>query len=120
MIASIINKEFISTVRDGRLLTLGCSLLLIFIGFLLASTHQLQQLRQEKQSVGITAKQQWDTLSVKNPHSAAHYGIYMFKSDLPVAALDSGLRPFVGQSLWLEPHKRNLERFNPSADEVLA
>lgn len=120
MIASIIHKEFISTLRDGRLLTLGCSLLVIFIGFFLASTYQLQQLRQEKQSVGITAKEQWNTQSVKNPHSAAHYGIYVFKPDSPVAALDSGLRPFIGQSLWLEPHKRNLERFNPSADEILA
>jgi ABC-2 type transport system permease protein len=44
----------------------------------------------------------------------------VFKPDSPVAALDSGLRPFIGQSLWLELHKRNLERFNPSADEVLA
>jgi ABC-2 type transport system permease protein len=120
MIGSIIHKEFIATLRDGRLLTLGCSLLLIFIGFFLASSAQLQQLRQEKQSVGVTAKEQWNTQSVKNPHSAAHYGIYVFKPDSPVAALDSGLRPFIGQSLWLEPHKRNLERFNPSADEVLA
>lgn len=120
MITAIIHKEFIATVRDGRLLTLGCSLLLIFIGFLLASTFQLQQLRQEKESVGITAKEQWNTQSVKNPHAAAHYGIYVFKPDLPVAALDSGLRPFIGQSLWLEPHKRNLERFNPSADDILA
>ena len=120
MIRTIIRKEFILTLRDGRLLTLGFSILVIFIGFFLASAHELQQLRQEKQSVGITAKEQWDSQSVKNPHSAAHYGIYVFKPDSPVAALDPGLRPFIGQSLWLEPHKRNLVRFNPSADQILA
>lgn len=120
MIAAIVQKEFTSTLRDGRLLTLGCALLLLFIGFFLASTFELEQLRQEKNSVGITAKEQWNTQSVKNPHAAAHYGIYVFKPDSPVAALDSGLRPFIGQSLWLEPHKRNLMRFNPSADQIVA
>lgn len=120
MIAAIVHKEFTSTLRDGRLLTLGCALLVLFIGFFLASTFELQQLRQEKDSVGITAKAQWNTQSVKNPHAAAHYGIYVFKPDSPVAALDPGLRPFIGQSLWLEPHKRNLMRFNPSADQILA
>jgi ABC-2 type transport system permease protein len=120
MIAAIVQKEFTSTLRDGRLLTLGCALLLLFIGFFLASTFELEQLRQEKNSVGITAKEQWNTQSVKNPHAAAHYGIYVFKPDSPVAALDPGLRPFIGQSLWLEPHKRNLMRFNPSADQIVA
>jgi ABC-2 type transport system permease protein len=120
MIASIIRKEFVSTLRDGRLWILGIFLLAIFMGFFLASTHELTQLRQEKHSVGLTAKEQWNTQSVKNPHSAAHYGIYVFKPDLPVAALDPGLRPFVGQSLWLEPHKRNLTRFSPSTDQILA
>ncbi|QPK61866.1 DUF3526 domain-containing protein [Methylomonas sp. LL1] len=120
MITAIIRKEFISTLRDGRLLTLGVSVLAIFIGFFLTSTHELQQLRLEKHSVGITAKEQWNSQSVKNPHSAAHYGIYVFKPDSPAAALDPGLRPFIGQSLWLEPHKRNLTRFNPSADQIVA
>ena len=120
MISAIVHKEFVSTLRDGRLLILGCSLLVIFVGFLLSSTLQTQQLRAEKLSVGSTAKQQWDTQSVKSPHAAAHYGIYVFKPDTAVAALDPGLRPFIGQSLWLEPHKRNFERFNPSADETLA
>jgi len=120
MIGAIVHKEFVSTLRDGRLLILGCSLLVLFVGFLLSSTMQTQQLRAEKLSVGSTAKQQWDTQSVKSPHAAAHYGIYVFKPDTAVAALDPGLRPFIGQSLWLEPHKRNFERFNPSADETLA
>lgn len=120
MITAIIHKEFISTLRDGRLLMLGLSVFLLLLGFLLASTQELQALRAEKQFIGTTAKEQWNTQSVKNPHAAAHYGIYVFKPDSPVAALDSGLRPFTGQSLWLEPHKRNLSRFAPSGDAVLA
>ncbi len=120
MILPILHKEFISTLRDGRLLLLGIALLLVFSGFFLASAYELQQLRQEKQVVGKTAKEQWNTQSVKNPHQAAHYGIYVFKPDSPVAAIDPGLRPFTGQALWLEPHKRNLTRFSPATDQVLA
>ncbi|ATG90385.1 DUF3526 domain-containing protein [Methylomonas koyamae] len=120
MIATVMRKELLTTLRDGRLLVLGLSLLALFAAFFLLSTHQLQAQRLEKQRVGATAKEQWNSQSVKNPHSAAHYGIYVFKPDLPAAAIDQGLTPFTGQSLWLEPHKRNLTRFNPSADDVLA
>ncbi|OAI16965.1 hypothetical protein A1507_11385 [Methylomonas koyamae] len=120
MIATVMRKELLTTLRDGRLLVLGLSLFALFAAFFLFSSQQLQAQRLEKQRVGATAKEQWNSQSVKNPHSAAHYGIYVFKPDLPAAAIDPGLTPFTGQSLWLEPHKRNLTRFNPSADDVLA
>lgn len=120
MLGAIVRKEFVSTLRDGRLLVLGLLLCAVFVGFLLASSQQVQLQRQEKQSVGATAKEQWNSQSVKNPHAAAHYGIYVFKPDSPLAALEPGLLPFTGQALWLEPHKRNLGRFTPSADRVVA
>jgi ABC-2 type transport system permease protein len=120
MIGTILHKEFIATLRDGRLIVLGLSVFAIFLAIFLASTYELHQLRKEKQSVGSTAKAQWNMQSVKNPHSAAHYGIYVFKPDSPIAALDPGLRPYIGQALWLEPHKRNLLRFSPASDQVLS
>ncbi|WP_411726307.1 ABC transporter permease [Methyloglobulus sp.] len=120
MIVSIVHKEMLSVLRDGRLLLLACSVFLVLTGFFLASADEYRQAQQEKQSVGKTAKEQWDSQGVKNPHSAAHFGIYVFKPDSALAAVDPGLRQYTGQALWLEPHKRNRARFSPAADQGLA
>ncbi len=120
MIVAIIRKELLAVVRDGRLLVLAFSVFALLSGFFLASISEHQQLQQEKQAVGASAKQQWDTQGVKNPHAAAHFGIYVFKPDSPLASIDPGLRQYTGQTLWLEPHKRNGARFSPAADQGLA
>lgn len=120
MIAAIIRKELLAVLRDGRLLVLAFSVFAVLSGFFLASVAEHRQVQQEKQAVGATAKEQWDTQGVKNPHAAAHFGIYVFKPDSPLASIDPGLRQYTGQALWLEPHKRNGARFSPAADQGLA
>lgn len=120
MILSIVRKEMLSVLRDGRLLLLACSVFAVLTGFFLASANEQQQIQQEKQMVGQTAKEQWDSQGVKNPHAAAHFGIYVFKPDSALASIDPGLRQYTGQALWLEPHKRNRVRFSPAADQGLA
>jgi ABC-2 type transport system permease protein len=120
LIIAIIRKELLAVLRDGRLLVLAFSVFAVLTGFFLASVAEHRQIQLEKQAVGATAKEQWDTQGVKNPHSAAHFGIYVFKPDSPLASVDPGLRQYIGQSLWLEPHKRNGARFSPAADQGLA
>ena len=44
---------------------------------------------------------------VKDPHSAAHYSIYAFNPVVPLSALDPGIDPFVGETVWLEAHVQN-------------
>ncbi|MGZ4968971.1 MAG: DUF3526 domain-containing protein [Methylobacter sp.] len=120
MILAIVHKELLAVLRDGRLLVLAFSVFAVLTGFFLASVSEHQQVQMEKQSVGATAKEQWDTQGVKNPHAAAHFGIYVFKPDSPLASIDPGLRQYTGQTLWLEPHKRNVARFSPAADQGFA
>jgi ABC-2 type transport system permease protein len=120
VIIAIIHKEMRAVLRDGRLLVLAFSVFAVLTGFFLASVAEYRQARQEKQAVGATAKEQWDTQGVKNPHTAAHFGIYVFKPDSPLASVDPGLKHYTGQALWLEPHKRNRTRFSPAADQGLA
>jgi len=120
MIITIVKKEMLALLRDGRFLLLALSIFILLSGFFLASSAEYQQIQAEKQAIGADVRQQWDNQGVKNPHSAAHFGIYVFKPDLALAAIDPGLRPFTGQSLWLEPHKRNLNRYSPAADQILA
>jgi ABC-2 type transport system permease protein len=38
-------------------------------------------------------REQWLHQGVKNPHSAAHYGVYAFKPKMPLSLVDQGVDP---------------------------
>ncbi|MGB3070482.1 MAG: DUF3526 domain-containing protein [Ottowia sp.] len=117
MIGLVLKKELNAFWRDGRLLLLGLSLLCVFMGVMAASASAAAKAQAERDAVGATARAQWDQQGVKHPHRAAHFGIYVFKPMLALAAVDPGINAQVGQSLWLEPHKRNLARNAPAVDD---
>jgi len=117
MIGHVLRKELRSLWRDGRMLLLGVSLLCIFIGVMAASAAATAAAQAERDAVGATARAQWDRQGVKHPHRAAHFGLYVFRPVLALAAVEPGINDQVGQSLWLEPHKRNLTRNAPQADD---
>lgn len=118
MMRAIVRKELRAIVRDGRFAVLALSLGLLLVGLLVASTQQHQRLAEEKVEVAALVREQWDVQGDKHPHRGAHFGLYALRPDAPLAGIDPGLDPYLGQALWLEPHRRNLMRFRPAADEV--
>ncbi len=65
-------------LRDGRLLVPAFSVFAVLTGFFLASSvAEHQQVQQAKQAVGATAKEQWGTQGVKNPHAATHWLVFV-------------------------------------------
>lgn len=58
----------------------------------------------------------WLDQGEKHPHSAAHYGVFAFKTPRPLSIVDSGVEPYVGSTLWLEAHKQNEVLFRPAED----
>jgi len=61
-------------------------------------------------------RQSWLNQGEKNPHSAAHYGVYAFKPKMPLSLVDRGVDPYVGVASWLEAHKQNEFKFKPAQD----
>jgi ABC-2 type transport system permease protein len=53
-------------------------------------------------------REQWLQKRVSNAHVAAHAGITVFRPVHPLAIFDSGIDDVVGQSVFLEPHRRSL------------
>lgn len=115
--AAVLRKELRALVRDGRFVVLAVSLSLLLAGLLFASAQQQRRLAQEKAQISELVRQQWDSQGDKHPHRGAHFGLYAFRPDSPLAVVDPGLGPYLGQALWLEPHRRNMTRFRPAADE---
>ena len=120
MIRHIVRKEFTDVLRDGRFrwcsILVG-SLLLISLGH---GWVQARKSQQEHAAAQATAREHWDTQGEKNPHSAAHYGIYAFKPRLALSFVDEGVDPYTGTSVWLEAHRQNDFLLRPAQDATAA
>lgn len=103
--------------RDWRVwLVVGVGLALAACAALLSSMELRATL--EGRAIAQQAEQQrWSQQGKKYPHSAAHYGVYVFKPLSALAALDPGIEHYVGSSVWLEAHKQNELVYRPANDE---
>lgn len=116
MSALLIRNEWRATMRDGRLVVLAASLLVLLVGALVqAITHERERAAQ-RALVERETREQWDAQGVKNPHRGAHFGLYALRPASPLAALEPGLLTEMGQAVWMEPHRRNMSRYSPAAD----
>ena len=120
MIKHIVRKEFTDVVRDGRFrwcAALVGALLLVSLGH---GWVQSRQAQQELAAAQATAREHWESQGEKNPHSAAHYGIYAFKPRLALSFVDEGVDPYTGTSVWLEAHRQNDFLMRPAQDATAA
>jgi ABC-2 type transport system permease protein len=113
MMIRIARKEFIETVRDGRFRLAGAIVFALLVVALLTGWKRHVDVSRQH-AVALQAQRDlWLSQGEKNPHSAAHYGYYVFKPKLALAALDQGLDPYLGVSLFLEAHKQNTANYRP-------
>ncbi|MBD8658483.1 DUF3526 domain-containing protein [Oxalobacteraceae sp. CFBP 13730] len=104
--------------RDWRVaLVLALGLTLAACAALLASLD-LDRTRAARDVAAAAEAERWVHQGSKNPHSAAHYGVYAFKPLPTLAAIDPGIEQYVGSSLWLEAHKQNDMVYRPAADSA--
>ena len=120
MTRHIARKEFTDMLRDGRFrwcsILVG-ALLLVSLGH---GWVQAREAQQELAAAQATAREHWESQGEKNPHSAAHYGIYAFKPRLALSFVDEGIDPYAGTSVWLEAHRQNDFLLRPAQDATAA
>jgi ABC-2 type transport system permease protein len=103
----LIRLQAAMIVRERRLaLALGVVAAVLATSGLVTSIAS-EQARQARASVSARERERWLGQGERDPHSAAHQSIYAFKPVLPLAAVDPGIEPFVGETVWLEAHVQN-------------
>ncbi|MBC9911735.1 DUF3526 domain-containing protein [Chitinophaga varians] len=78
---------------------------LVLSGIAAAGSRLLyRQEQQQREAANRQFRQQWELLRADDPHSAAHFGTYIFKPLTPLSRFDSGLEPFTGNAMRIEAH----------------
>ena len=107
MIAVTARKELTQIYRDGRILWTAGILVLMLIVAAATAVERYRDSSAERAAAQALGEEQWQSQGEKNPHAAAHYGIYAFKPVTPLAFFDTGVANYLGVSVWLEAHRRN-------------
>ncbi|MBL8233074.1 MAG: DUF3526 domain-containing protein [Bryobacterales bacterium] len=116
MIATIARKEMIEMMRDGRFRWAAGITLLLLTGALALGWQHYREVNAQHETARRATRESWLAQGEKNPHSAAHYGVYAFKPKMPLSLVDQGVDPYVGVASWLEAHKQNEFKFKPAQD----
>jgi ABC-2 type transport system permease protein len=118
MVLRIARKELLDLWRDGRFRVLSSLVLVISLVSLAAGWKTYADLSAQHRAAQAATREQWLNQPKKNPHSAAHYGVYAFKPKSPLAMVDTGIDPYVGVAVWLEAHKQNEMKYRPAQDRT--
>jgi ABC-2 type transport system permease protein len=118
VILRIARKELTELLRDGRFRVLSGAVLVVSIVALLAGWAQYREISRQHASAQAATREQWVNQPKKNPHSAAHYGVYAFKPKSQLAIVDTGIDPYMGVAVWLEAHKQNEFKYRPAQDRT--
>ena len=118
MIFRIARREMLLQFRDGRMRLALLVLLAALLAACVSGWLQFKQAAREQHLFEEEAREQWLTQGERHPHRAAHFGTYVTKPELSLAFFEPGLRPFAGQTLWLEAHDRPAFANVPAEDDL--
>jgi ABC-2 type transport system permease protein len=102
--------------RSGRLWLAMAVLLLLLGGSLVVSLVRQQARAAEVAVAAEHERERWLSQGTKNPHLAAHWGLYAFRPRSLGGAVEPGVDAYVGSTIWIEAHKENAAQFR-EADE---
>ena len=112
----IARKEILEMIRDGRIRWASFIVFTMLLASLGTGLVHYTQLRRLRDAAQAATRQDWLAQTPKNPHAAAHYGIYAFKPAQPLSFADRGVDDYVGVASYLEAHKENDFEYRPAAD----
>jgi ABC-2 type transport system permease protein len=116
MTLAIIRKEILELTRDGRFRWGGFIVLVLLSLSLLGGWFHRHQVEEAHTAAQAMSWSQWIEQGDKNPHSAAHFGVHVFRPTSPLSFVDQGVDGYVGSTTLLEAHYQNPFSFRAVQD----
>src|SRR5690349_21783364 len=102
MIAIVARKEWREILREARFRWTASAVLLLLVAAVASGTVGVRRAAAERSAAMDADRREWLTQGVRNPHNAAHFGMYAFAPEAPLAWLDRGVETFTGTAIWIE------------------
>lgn len=106
-IRGIASKDFLEMTRDGRFRWSGAILSMLTLMSIAVGVRTFLDVDRQQRDAQAEARTHWEGQGEKNPHAAAHYGMYLFEPKSFLSLIDPGVESFTGVSVFLEAHKQN-------------
>jgi len=103
----IIKNEWRFLIRSHIFLGISIAFFLILLLSVFLGNFQTNKQEQTYQNAKDHVRQQWVSIDEMNPHSAAHYGTYIFKPSNLMSSLDEGVSSITGNVIRVEGHVQN-------------
>jgi len=121
MISAIFKRELVRQWRSRTLRILLPLSLVLAAAVAAVHWHQQQAFFATQGHWQEVNDELFRTQPDRHPHRVSHYGSLAFRFSSPLAFLDAGVNPYVGNVLFLEGHRQNssgLRQFTVSAREL--
>ncbi|WP_113653207.1 ABC transporter permease subunit [Pedobacter namyangjuensis] len=105
MIRTIAKNEIISAFRNKTALWLAIIFYLLAIVAALGGWKNFSTATQQRRQAKEMFRHQWVEQQA-NPHSAAHFGTYLFKPFTFISLFDTGLNNYTGNTYRVEAHNQ--------------
>ncbi len=104
---NIFKNEWLYYSRTPWLLGISVGFVLVLILSIALGNYQIQKQTKQYMTAKNELRTQWESIDAMNPHSAAHYGTYVFKPANLLSSLDEGVNSITGNVLRVEGHVQN-------------
>ena len=116
---TIIKNEIHFLRRNKALIIISLGFVFVLLTSLLLGNQQAKQQASAYEAAKDHVRSQWESIKEMNPHSAAHYGTYVFKPSNLLSSLDEGVNSVTGNVLRVEGHVQN-EIVHSEASQMIA
>jgi ABC-2 type transport system permease protein len=116
MMLRLLRLELALLLDDWLVRWIAAALFALMLVTFSISLREASHTSAEATRTTALERQRWLGQDPKNPHSAAHYGIWAFKPSSPLATLDPGVEPYVGRMIRIEAHRYNDALYRSAQD----
>jgi len=116
MTGGIFQAELRRLMNQPRVRWMTVAMWILLTVVFLSSWREAARLAADRTAVTAAERARWLNQERKDPHEAAHYGVWAIKPSSPLAILDPGVEPFLGLAVWLEAHQWDEMMFRQKQD----